>query len=125
MRHRYTFDSRRHRPWLLLGLLPYLFFCIASDGLHHHTLDGFESNSTSVAAQTPPGHATQPAVSASQAKSPVECFSCQWEAQSAASLAAPLSSLLRTSGAAPAPPPRVAALSSLALTHRNRGPPLS
>ena len=127
MRKQFMLASRRHNPWMVLGLLPYLFFCFAG-GLHNHAPDGFSAQRDSSAVcgvQEAPGHTTPPAVSSQQADKHAECLICLWAAQSTASLNAPDTSPHYSSSEAAEPEPAAAVYCSLASTRHNRGPPLS
>lgn len=79
-----TTIPRSNRPWLLLWLLPYLVFSVASEGFHAHDLvpPGKQITAQGRASHS---HASLKAIAAPTTTA--ECFACDWAASSASYLA--------------------------------------
>lgn len=80
-RPRFSLLSCPARPWLLLWLLPYVFFTVAADGWHNHALLG---NSFPTAAGAPTKETCCSALpDPANAAAHADCSACQWQATSA------------------------------------------
>ena len=83
-------NQRRNRPWLLLWLLPYLFFGLASEGAHNHPLNpsaALASSFTMTHAADCDTVAVANAVQGLAAN--LKCFVCDWALHSVGQLATP------------------------------------
>lgn len=113
----------RSRRWLLLWLLPYLVFNVASEGFHVHDLVPLDKAQTTTHGSANLSHG---ALKASAAPTAVtECFACDWSASSASYLA-PTTPLAILHSVTAAPTSFLLSLQTRATSvWHNRGPPLA
>lgn len=118
-----TTMPRRTRHWLLLWLLPYLVFSVASEGFHAH--DIVPLGGAQAALQGSASHSHSSLKATTEPTAAAECFACDWSASSASHLTA-TTPVTVTRSVTVASTSFLFSLPTLptAVWH-NRGPPLS